>query len=235
MKKTIAIILALFVGIMSVNAESYYTNKYGVEFTKEQYDFFTEMYYEGYQNYMTEDDLKYFDINNLIIDDIETVYSDDLISPYVDSTTGTKKTLKISKGPSVSGYTITVVADWFQEPSVRSYDVIGARFDGLALANKPTTKIVNSTGENILTNIDESTNGFGQTFLLSGKEITITQTYQVRGSGTVYASYQHAKKTISAANSRKYTISSDGFGGVFKFTGTAANVYDNSQGVSISA
>lgn len=232
MRKIIIFIILVFGGICNVNAnELYYTNKYGVSFTEKQYDFFTEMYYEGYQDYITIDDFNYFDINNMNPELVETNY---IVMPMDTSVTGTKKSLKISKSSYDNKSIIVLTADWFQNPSTRSNDVIGARFVGISLQDTPKTKMVNSSGSKQFTNVDSFTNGFGQTFLLSGNNIKITQTYKVSNGGTVYASYQHAKKVISAANSRKYSISSSGYGGVFKFSGTATTIYDNSQGVSIS-
>lgn len=235
MKKIIMGLLIMFAGAIMVNAEEiYYSNKYGVEFNKEQYEFFTEMYYEGFQEYMTIEDFNYFSENEMNAELIETNYSNQSIMPMAESVTGTKKALKISKITSGTSAIITVVADWFQNPTTKSNDVIGARFSGTDLIDVPSTKIVNSSGTNNLTNIDRQSNGFGQTLLISGTGIKITQTYKVKTGGKVYASYQHAKQVISADNSRKYTISSDGYGSVFKFNGKGVSIYDNSEGVSIS-
>ncbi len=231
---TLALII-MFGGIISVHAEEiYYTNNYNISFTKEQYDFFTAMYYEGYQEYVTIDDFYYFDVHMMNPNLVVTKYFGDEIIPMEDSVYGTKKNLKISKYIIGLENYITLVVDWFDNPTTRSNDVIGARFENVILLDMPSTKVINDKEERKFSNIDKFTNGFGQTFLLSGSDIKITQTYKVSKGGTVFASYQHAKKVISGANSRKYTISSSGFGGVFKFTGTAASVYDNSKGVSIT-
>lgn len=235
MKKVLLGIIILFIGVRTVNAEStYYINKYGVTFNQDQYNFFAEMYYEGYQEYMTKEDFNYFDKNEMNPSSVESKYFEQPIMRLSDYASGTKKTLKISKSILGGEVKITVVADWFQNPTAKSNDVIGARFVNTNLVSFFSTKIISSSGEKSYTNIDRQSNGFGQTLLISGNNIKITQTYTVKSGDTVYASYQHAKSVISAANSRKYTISADGFGGVFKFTGTAASVYDNSQGVSIN-
>ena len=77
--------------------------------------------------------------------------------------------------------------------------------------------------------------GFGVSIGLPkyGSSMIINQTYRVNKGGTIYASYQHAKSTISLANSKNYTLSHAGFGGVFKFSGVAVNIYDQMSGVSI--
>ena len=53
-------------------------------------------------------------------------------------------------------------------------------------------------------------------------------------NGTVYASYQHAKRNISLINSRRYTFASGGFGNVFSFDSAVGDYYDEMGGVSIS-
>ncbi len=235
MRKILFVLLVVLVGIKTVNAEeNYYVNSYGVAFTKEEYEFFTEMYFDGYQEYMTHDDFNYFDKSEMHVNNVVTNYSYPTIIPMAESVTGTKKTLKISKVDSGSDPKIVVVAEWFQPPTTKSNDVIGARFVGTDLLELPGTNLLNKNGSKFYENIDRQNNGFGQTVLISGTNISLTQTYKVRKGGTVYASYQHAKQVISTVNSRKYTISADGYGGVFKLSGTAVSVYDNSQGVSMS-
>ena len=59
---SLVFVMALLIGIISVNAkEYYYVNDNGITFTKEEYDFFTAMYYDGYQAYMTSEDMAKFD------------------------------------------------------------------------------------------------------------------------------------------------------------------------------
>ncbi len=236
----ILILISLFVGVLSVKAEEiYYYNDNGVAFTKTQYDFFSKMYFEGFQCYMTHEDFNYYDINNMNPDLVENsfiVETNDFnfgITPMSEEVTGTKKSLKISKISYKNESDIVVTAKWFKNPTTKSYDVIGARLNGIKLGNSPLTVMINSSGRIDYKDIDSKTDGFGQSFLLSGTNISITQTFRVSNGGRVYASYQHATSVISKSNSKKYTISPTGYGEVFKFTGKAADVYDNAQGVSI--
>lgn len=240
-KKILLMFMLFFVGIIRVNAEDiYYSNENGVSFTKKQYDFFSKMYYEGFQDYMTYDDFYYFDINNMNPDMVENSLIiennilDSGITPMSEEVTGTKKTLKISKISYGNESDIVVTANWFKNPTIKSYDVIGARLSNVKLTNTPLTVMINDNARTNYTDIDTKTNGFGQSFLLSGTSISITQTYRVSNNGRVYASYQHATSAISKSNSKKYSISSTGYGGVFKFTGSAVDTYDNAQGVWIS-
>jgi len=57
-----ACICGLFAFVTNVYAdeEAYYTNGNGVEFTEEEYEFLSAMYWDGYQDLMTEDDYDEF-------------------------------------------------------------------------------------------------------------------------------------------------------------------------------
>ena len=61
-----------------------------------------------------------------------------------------------------------------------------------------------------------------------------TQEYDVKGTGILYASYQHAMSTISLPSSKCYTVNFGGYGGVFDFYGNAYGVYDQMAGVETS-
>ena len=53
-------------------------------------------------------------------------------------------------------------------------------------------------------------------------------------TGVVRASYQHAKRTSTLNKSHKFTISSDGYGGVFEFDKSVKYYYDAMNGVKLS-
>lgn len=236
MKKILLLLIISFIGVLNVNASNniYYTNENGVEFTKEQYDFFSSIYYDGYQNIMTEEDFNYFDTYYMNSDLVESKYSRNNIISRATSTSDVNKTLKISKVSMASYTIITITLTWNNTPMVKSYDVIGARFSGATYNSGLSTKLINSSSTTTINNNQTFTNGLGCSVPLSGSSIKVTQTFKVTGSGTVYASYQHAKSSINLANSKKYTISSSGYGSVFKFTGTATSIYDQMNGVSIA-
>ena len=61
----------------------------------------------------------------------------------------------------------------------------------------------------------------------------ISQSYDVSGTGVIYASYQHATQYITKATSQLYTIGYGGDGGVFHFYGAASDVYDQMGGVDM--
>ena len=78
-------------------------------------------------------------------------------------------------------------------------------------------------------------NGFGVSFKLptGGSSLNITQMFEVSIGGTVYASYQHANKTSTLDKSKDYSISKNGYGGVFLFSTLSSSYYDGMDGVYI--
>lgn len=234
MKKYLIFMILFSVGILNVNASTvYYTNDNNVNFTERQYDFFTEMYFDGYQEYMTQEDFDYFELEMMNPDLVESEYISDIITRATSVNDGTK-TLKISKSSTNEISNVSIVTTWNTNPNVKSYDVIGARLSSVSLKDTPTTKLINSKGTSNYSVSVSSNNGFGTSVPLSGNNMKVTQTFKVSNGGTVYASYQHAKTAISLANSKRYTISANGYGGVFAFTGLAISTYDKMNGVSIS-
>ena len=147
----------------------------------------------------------------------------------------TSKVLTI-KSACVTNCLITVTAEWKTSPKVRSYDVIGAYLDGISLKVAPQTYVENSSACSTSSEIVESSNGFGVSIKLisNGSNMVVTQYYTVSKGGSVYASYQHATSNITLANSKKYTISRSGYGGVFLFNSSVSSYYDGMGGVSIS-
>lgn len=54
-------------------------------------------------------------------------------------------------------------------------------------------------------------------------------------AGTIYGSYQHAQGNLTLAQSKSYILSSNGYGGVVKFTdSTALSTYDKMGGISLT-
>lgn len=230
-------------GINTVNAqEYYYTNEYGVNFTKEEYDFFSEMYYDGYQKYMTQEDRKIFNGIELKPENVTK-------NSYIDYTKDAKaisikgnyhetqaKILTINKAGTINPV-ISIIAQWKYAPNVRSYDLIGAYFSGVSIASGITSKIT-YTGGTIYQAADvTASNGFGSVLKLptNGADIVVSSTFAVSGHGTIYGSYQHAKSSISLNNAKSFTISFSGLGNVHYFSNMNIRAkYDAMQGVDIS-
>lgn len=237
-KVIVAILLCMtcLFSIKEVNAkEVYYTNKNDVALSKEEYDFFTKMYWDGYQESMTKAEYEEFvnmDFLNAEFDSKTKVF-------YPMQTRDTEiatpaKSLKITKLCS-DNCRISVIATWLGNPTTRSYDVIGAYLDGVELQSTPNTSVVSTTETKVALNLKKQANGFGTSLLLpeTGSEIKIRQSYYVSKGGRVYASYQHAMRNSTLPTSQSFNISVFGYGNVFDFYGDAKGVYDEMNGVDI--
>lgn len=71
--KCLAFIVVMFFCVTTVNAEVYYSNENGVAFTKEEYDFVSNMFYPGYQNIMNFDDYDNIFANGTLESEIRKV------------------------------------------------------------------------------------------------------------------------------------------------------------------
>lgn len=140
---------------------------------------------------------------------------------------------------------ISITNDWIELPEKRSYDVIALRpastsvrmqsiaatqtWDGNIIQYSPTgNKVKNtSTGVGVSMNLkNDARNKITNTLLvyfISGKD-----PYKV------YGTYQHATSGISLKNSKKYSISSKGYGKVLLFKDSVCDKYDNTAGLSVS-
>lgn len=250
--KKVKMMLLLFAVMMcsciSVKAEEneiYFVSSKGVELTKKEYDLFKKLYSdETVQNLTPE---KYdlvagtLDINNR---EVETVVQEDefyniappSVSLYGTFVETTYKRIAMSRSCSDDGICYMVVTlDWKRLPATRSYDVFGARYSGYTVLNSKTVTTMISYGEDYLycVNYKMRDDGHACIFKLDdNKDITnVTQAFSVKNGGTVYASYQHAQKTISKTNAQKFYFSMGGLGNVFGFYDEAFNVYDGMNGV----
>ena len=108
------------------SGDIYYTNNNGVNFTEEEYDFFTQLYWHGYQKMMTQDDFDEFVGNGLINERVDkvTVY-DDTVFPMGTTHITSSKSLSMAT-VCLSNCKVSVTLIWLASPTIRSYDVIGA-------------------------------------------------------------------------------------------------------------
>ena len=233
----VVISLAVVLSCPNVFAkENYYSNLNGVSLTQEEYDFFTKMYYDGYQATITQDEYQRFVENDVLHGTFETKEIVDPGTPMTrgsEHTTGSKN-LKIAKACS-SNCLVSVLLTWLNNPTIRSYDVMGAYLDGISLKSNPTTRVASQSTEFLASNIRKEANGFGVSFKLpSGSGIVVNQDFYTSKGGTIYASYQHAKSNTTLATSQLFNLSRIGYGRVFLFYGAATNVYDGMNGVDIN-
>ena len=232
--------LSFFSSFTLVSAkEIYFTNDNGVSLTKEEYDFLTKMYWDGYQKIMTKEEYQKFDDNNIM----DREYEEKVVT-YNDTplTRGTfhqslAKSIKISRSCDSNNCAISVVLTWLGVPKVKSYDVMGCSFDnGLQLITTPHTRVSSSDKTYFSDDLQVTEKkGFGSSFKIpTGTGLIINQDFYVSRNGHVYASYQHAMSETTLAISRDYKISGIGFGGVFEFGEKASKIYDDMNGVDIA-
>ena len=245
MKRGVLLFIILFAFMfLNVKAdEIYYTNPNSVSMTEHQYNFLGEMYFDGFQEYITQAEFNryltygYFDsdIEKVILDDTDT---SSILKPINDRglihETNAKR-LTLAKSCGSSTCLISVTLHWKGQPTVKSYDVIGALLYGsMNLIGEPTTYLNYSGGNLFYGDEKYSGDGFGTSVKLQNSStlMNIYQSYDVSGTGTLYASYQHATSNITKTTSQKYTISYGGYGGVFHFYGSAVGVFDHMGGVN---
>ena len=183
---------------------------------------------------MTKYDYDRLITQGLLSGKLKIVNNDNNILPLATEHTTKSKKIKITSVCDSISCSISVTVEWLTNPNVRSYDVIGAYLKNTSLIGIPTTHLKTFQGTTAKNDCDSQTNGFGVSLKLSnGNNVKIYQYFDVKPSGTVYASYQHAKSSISLTNSKKYTISNAGYGGVFLFDSSIKDIYDAMGGVYI--
>lgn len=221
----------------SVNAKEVYVNYNGVEIDMNIYERLCSIYTKGYVDIITEEELQKILSNNLDDVVVKEIYDDNIfdITRDVEHKT-TNKMVKIVKNGSL----ITLTAEWINGPNTKTYDVIGVMFgSGISRKGNVTFKqsYSDSTGKKITstTHYDKFfSNGFGSSFKVgNGTNHVISISFDYYGSGTIYGSYQHAKKSTTLAESQKYTLSSSGYGGVFAFDSSVKDKFDAMGGVDI--
>lgn len=232
------ICLCCFTNVNVVNAkeiEVFYTNKYGVKFTKEEYEFLTGLYWDEYPEIMLRDEYEKFKESNILGKEInvKVIQDNGTLTRGATHTTANKQ-LKIATTCSNTCYS-SVTLTWLNNPSVRSYDVMGAYFSGVSLVSEPSTKVMSSNSNFSANSIKRANNGIGVSFKLpSGTNIIVNQTFSTTKGGKIYASYQHAISNTNLTTSQDYRFSTLGYGQVFLFNGNTRNIYDAMNGVDIS-
>lgn len=226
---------------ISVKADEniYYTNSNGVSMTETQYNYLKEMFFEDYPNYVTEAEYNELLTKNMFNKEIEKKTTTDYgnqISPQSNYHETNAKILTLSKSCSSTECLMVFTNAWKGDPTVKSYDLIGALlFGNLTLNSGLTSKLYYSGGTLYGDGTKYSNKGWGVSFKLptSTSLMTVTQHFYVYGTGTVFTSYQHAVKKISLATSQKFTCNYGGWGGVYDFYGTAVGKFDHTAGVDM--
>ena len=233
MRKILFFIILFFVFLIKVNASE--MDDYS--FTEDDLRKIHFIYYDGYENHISYNE--YLELQNIDINDIQQNIITDansFISSYSSSHSTANKEIKLSKSCYSNECTVYLTVNWFSIPTIRSYDLLGIRLVNTSILQNVSSRMIFGNVENTYVETRNDSNGNADTFKLpSGNEIIhFTKTFKVQKNGSVYASYQHAKRNISLINSRRYTFASGGFGNVFSFDSAVGDYYDEMGGVSIS-
>lgn len=241
---SVAICITLVSGIkvLAMGEEISYINGNGIELTKKEYEFVNEFYGGDFFNNMTQEDYEWIEDLHINTSDIEieTIYSNEFdgnfAQPYGTSFATNSKKISIAKSCN-SICTIMTNLTWLTNPTIRSFDLIGARLVNTSLANNTiTTKITSSNGTEYSSNNKILSNGLGTSVKLpsGATNIIVQQKFFTKLGGTVYASYQHSTSNISLQTSLCFSIGVNGYGNVFVFYSDAIGKFDQMNGVNIN-
>lgn len=156
------------------------------------------------------------------------------------------KTLELIYMVYTSGnYAIEVRNTWKTNPKYHSFDILGLRWENnMSTSSYSITgyeTVLNGTAKTEYTeassmdHMKKFSNGAGLSQNLYDDYIPFINQMRIVSSNyfgnSISGTYQHAKKDITLAKSRSYTISASGLGGVLKHN--YASYYDAMQGISM--
>lgn len=148
-------------------------------------------------------------------------------------------------------YRLFVQTNWKTNPIVKSFDVSAIRwtvnsnstftrdndFYGVQMCkNSSNEQLIQSYGQDS-NNAKVFSNGVGVSMNIfdacnSDLHTQLDIYGELSGSMKIYGTYQHAVANVTLAQSKSYTLSSSGLGGVLYYSNsTIRNKYDNMQGV----
>lgn len=208
---------------------------WGVILSKQEYEFILNMYWDGYQEYLTLEDYNEFKSMDLFNRPIEKATKEiaDVPSTRGASVTSHLRTLTIAKSCS-DNCVLSLVTKWNGTPTIKSHDVFGARVTGTSITNIKNALVSGDNYGKTYSNPKSYSNGFGFSVLVPNVgNVKTSVTFITTKGGTVYGSYQHAMRNTTEAVSKQYTIGLGGYGKVLNFTGLALDIYDNAPGVDI--
>ena len=236
MKKVLLILVLFMFGSMVYAEECTYRNSVGVDMDCELRRKLLNYYSERFLEFMPQNE--YDSIKNNDPDDIEvSTHKEELIETITRGAfyATSYKEIRIIK----NGTFVTVMLTWLKNPVVRSHDVLAVRLSsGVSInGNLSFTQISYNGGNAVVsTTCSKQTfyNGQGVSFKLSTySDLESSITFYISGTGTLYASYQHATTAVTLNQSKNYTISSMGYGNTTLFDSSVANKYDGMAGVYI--
>ena len=157
------------------------------------------------------------------------------------------KTISITQTSNSNSKVYFIIqVSWKKMPEHRSFDVLAFRTDSNTIIytfESYQDYVVDGTAGDIYytsssNNYKEFTKGAGISQNLVNNSTYYYHTLAATVScsaGKIYGSYQHAQGSLTLAQSKSYTLSSTGYGGVIKFTdSTALSTYDKMGGISLT-
>ena len=136
--------------------------------TEEEYQFIGELYKEGFQNHITQELYDNIIDNNLMERELnkKTVIHQD--NPFARGSyhTTSYKQLGITSSCDNTNCLIVISLDWLANPTVRSYDVIGALFHNVTRQSTPVTTYMDSISSNVTGTYKYASDGVGASFKL---------------------------------------------------------------------
>lgn len=151
----------------------------------------------------------------------------------------------VGTGSESDSMRIVILNSWKTMPSVRSYDVIGVRYvnytpstawgDQSTISENNGRRSVSYSYNGSNMNIKSNGIGISQNLIDDASIYYLENRIVIEGKTTsstlgIYGSYQHAKKTVTLAQSKNYNFG-NGLGGVFSFNSGIGSNYDGMQGV----
>ncbi len=238
------LLLCVFGFTTMVSAEEiYYVNDNGVEFTQFQYETLSEFIGEENVKTYTQAEFDQMEIGNMteenttytILEDNKIEDSASGITTYGAAHETASKKLTLSSVCNSSYCALTTHLNWKTNPKVRSYDVIGVRILGCQFYDTTAGTALKSGGKVYSYEAKvTASNGIGSVVKLTTGDVEYAQqvTHVKKGSGTVFASYQHSVKSISLATAKNFTFSGAGPGSVFNWSNN--DLFDQMGGVSLA-
>ena len=237
-----------------------HTEAYIMTMTQDKYEKLKELDYSNVQSKTIYVETKYNPHLGITTDKVISKEQYDKINPGLkpnvnsggDYEETTAKTFSLNLAGGTTWNHITATATWKSIPSTRSFDLIGFRGYGFRFSegSQQGTQIYKENGSYKYvsygyngTNIkkfnrsDGLNAGYGISMNIVNNTISYLQTTTECDVATtldhpsIYASYQHAVKDITLADSQSYSLGGAGLGGVFAFTNGMYQYYDAMTGL----
>ena len=232
-------------GTLKSMDKDFYDSVKNVTFTvlnyEEKYVVTKTKYINGFPVETTEQEMEETDFNKYFETNNDRLSCNDGYHVCYE-TSGKKIFDQTSKGNDGILY-INTELRWKTNPQVKSYDVIATRWTNSFSPDyfQGTQYYTDSNGfDQYITynsggsNSKVLSNGIGVSMNLVDSGSNFGASLFIRGSyvyGTYYTSYQHATHNVTLSQSKNYTLSSSGLGGVIKFNSGIGSYYDGMSGI----